>query len=93
MQGLMQDVPLTLPHLFGRAETLFFDKEIVTATATGIERTTYGDVGRAHPPARRRARRPRHQRGRSGGHLRLEHRPPPRALLRHPVHRAGCCTR
>jgi len=42
MQGLMQDVPLTLPHLFGRAETLFFDKELVTATATGIERTTYG---------------------------------------------------
>jgi fatty-acyl-CoA synthase len=42
MQGLMQDVPLTLPHLFGRAEQLFFDKEIVTATATGRERGTYG---------------------------------------------------
>ncbi len=42
MQGLMQDVPLTIPHLFGRAETLFFDKELVTATATGIERTDYG---------------------------------------------------
>jgi fatty-acyl-CoA synthase len=42
MHGLMQDVPLTLPHLFGRAETLFFDKELVTVTATGIERTTYG---------------------------------------------------
>ena len=38
----MQDVPLTLPHFFGRAEQLFFDKEIVTATATGLERTTYG---------------------------------------------------
>ena len=43
MQGLMQDYPLTLPHLFGRAEQLFSDKEVVTATATGIERTTYGD--------------------------------------------------
>ena len=42
MQGLMQDVPLTLPHLFGRAEQLFFDKELVTATATGLERTDYG---------------------------------------------------
>jgi fatty-acyl-CoA synthase len=42
MQGLMQDVPLTLPHLFGRAEKLFFDKEVVTATAVGIERVTYG---------------------------------------------------
>src|SRR5436190_5978254 len=43
MQGLMQDVPLTVPHLFGRAEKLFFDKELVTATPVGIERTTYGD--------------------------------------------------
>ena len=42
MQGLMQDAPLTLPHLFERAERLFFDKEVVTATATGIDRTTYG---------------------------------------------------
>ena len=42
MQGLMQDVPLTLPHLFERAEKLFFDKEVVTATAVGLERTTYG---------------------------------------------------
>jgi fatty-acyl-CoA synthase len=42
MQGLMQDVPLTLPHFFDRAERLFFDKDLVTATATGIERTTYG---------------------------------------------------
>src|SRR6188474_604695 len=42
MQGLMQDRPLTLPHFFNRAETLFARKEVVTATATGIERQTYG---------------------------------------------------
>ena len=42
MQGLMQDVPLTLPHLFGRAEHLFFDKELVTVTATGVDRSDYG---------------------------------------------------
>src|SRR5215210_8392899 len=42
MQGLMQDTQLTLPHLFTRAETLFKEKSIVTATATGVERTTYG---------------------------------------------------
>ena len=42
MQGLMQDFPLTLPHFFKRAERLFPEKEIVTATATGIERTDYG---------------------------------------------------
>ncbi len=43
MQGLMQDRPLALPHLFDRAETLFPKKQIVTATATGIERRSYGE--------------------------------------------------
>ncbi len=43
MQGLMQDRPLTLDHFFNRAETLFPTKGIVTATATGIERETYGE--------------------------------------------------
>ncbi|MET0727204.1 MAG: long-chain fatty acid--CoA ligase [Acidimicrobiales bacterium] len=43
MQGLMQDVPLALPHLFERAEKLFFDKQIVTATAVGREQRTYGE--------------------------------------------------
>src|SRR3954466_530523 len=42
MQGLMQDFPLTLPHFFDRAKHLFPEKEIVTATATGIDRTNYG---------------------------------------------------
>ena len=46
-------------------------------------------VGRAHPPAGRRARRPRDQRAGEGGHLRLEHGPAPRALLRRSLHRAG----
>ncbi len=43
MQGLMQDTPLTLPHFFHRAERLFADKAVVTATATGRERSTYGE--------------------------------------------------
>ena len=38
----MQDVPLVIPHLFGRAEKYFAHKEIATATATGLERTNYG---------------------------------------------------
>ncbi|MGZ4683706.1 MAG: long-chain fatty acid--CoA ligase [Acidimicrobiales bacterium] len=42
MQGLMQDRPLTLDHFFNRAETIFAKKEVVTATASGIERETYG---------------------------------------------------
>ncbi|MBS1847223.1 MAG: long-chain fatty acid--CoA ligase [Actinobacteria bacterium] len=42
MKGLMQDVPLSEIMLFDRAETLFADKEIVTGTATGRDRITYG---------------------------------------------------
>ncbi|MBA3606149.1 MAG: AMP-binding protein, partial [Acidimicrobiia bacterium] len=41
MQGLMQDVPLTVTHLFERSEGYFGHKELVTATAGGRERTTY----------------------------------------------------
>jgi len=41
MKGLMQDVPLTLVHLFERAEQFHGHKPIVTATATGKVRTTY----------------------------------------------------
>jgi fatty-acyl-CoA synthase len=41
MKGLMQDVPLNISHLFDRAEQYHGHKEIVTATATGRERTTY----------------------------------------------------
>jgi fatty-acyl-CoA synthase len=43
MQGLMSSYPLTLPHLFHRAERLFADKGIATATAQGVERTNYGE--------------------------------------------------
>jgi fatty-acyl-CoA synthase len=41
MQGLMQDVPLTITHLFERAERYHGHKGIVTATATGRERTDF----------------------------------------------------
>jgi fatty-acyl-CoA synthase len=42
MFGTMQDVPLSLTMLFARAEQIFPHKEIVTVTAAGRERTTYG---------------------------------------------------
>jgi fatty-acyl-CoA synthase len=42
MRGLMQDYPLTLPHVLHRAERLFSNKSVVTATPSGVERTTYG---------------------------------------------------
>jgi acyl-CoA synthetase (AMP-forming)/AMP-acid ligase II len=49
MHGLMQDAPLTLPHFVHRAETLFADKEVVTATPTGRHHVTYGEwAERAH---------------------------------------------
>ena len=43
MQSLMQEHPLALTHFFDRAEQLFASKALVTATATGRERTTYGE--------------------------------------------------
>jgi fatty-acyl-CoA synthase len=43
MQGLKQNVPLSIVHLFDRAERYFGHKEVVTATGTGRERTTYAD--------------------------------------------------
>ncbi|HEV7721976.1 MAG TPA: long-chain fatty acid--CoA ligase [Iamia sp.] len=43
MQGLMQDHPLSLEHFFDRAENLFHDKRVITATATGRETRTYGE--------------------------------------------------
>ncbi len=43
MQGLMQDFPLTLPHFHARAEQLFFDKGVVTVTASGKQWRTYGE--------------------------------------------------
>jgi fatty-acyl-CoA synthase len=41
MHGTMQDHPLTLVHFFDRAERLFFDKGVATATPSGVERITY----------------------------------------------------
>src|SRR5262245_57998841 len=43
MDGLMQDRPLTLDHYFNRAETIFAKKEVVTATANGTVRESYGE--------------------------------------------------
>jgi fatty-acyl-CoA synthase len=41
MKGLMQDEPLTLVHFFHRAEQLFPERGVTTATATGRDRMTY----------------------------------------------------
>jgi fatty-acyl-CoA synthase len=41
MQGLMQDYPLTLPHIFHRAERLFPASRISTVTHAGMERMSY----------------------------------------------------
>jgi fatty-acyl-CoA synthase len=43
MQGLMQDVPLTLDLIFNRAEQLWPTKHLLTAAPGGVEHTTYGE--------------------------------------------------
>jgi fatty-acyl-CoA synthase len=43
MKGLMQETPLTIVHLFDRAEKYHRGKTITTATGTGKEVVTYGD--------------------------------------------------
>jgi fatty-acyl-CoA synthase len=43
MQGLMMDFPLSIAHLFERAERYHRDKTILTVTRKGTERTTYGE--------------------------------------------------
>ena len=44
MQGLMQDAPLTITSILDRGERVFPTREIVTRTATGIERATFADL-------------------------------------------------
>jgi fatty-acyl-CoA synthase len=44
MHGLMMDYPLTLTHIFERARRLYPRVEVVTKTAEGIRRTSYGEV-------------------------------------------------
>ena len=43
MDGLMMTTPLSMTTMFDRAEQLFPNKEIVTATPHGRQRTTYGE--------------------------------------------------
>jgi acyl-CoA synthetase (AMP-forming)/AMP-acid ligase II len=43
MQGLMSSYPLTLTHVFQRAERIFPEKRIATVGGGGITRTTYGE--------------------------------------------------
>src|SRR4051812_27804210 len=46
MLGLMQDLPLTTNWILERGEQYFGAKEVVTKTATGVERSTFADVAR-----------------------------------------------
>jgi acyl-CoA synthetase (AMP-forming)/AMP-acid ligase II len=43
MRGLMQDYPLTLPHVFDRFERLFPDKQLVWSTVAERKRTTIAE--------------------------------------------------
>jgi fatty-acyl-CoA synthase len=44
MDGLMMDRPLLIRDIAERAERLFTDREIVSRTHDGVERSTYGEV-------------------------------------------------
>ncbi len=43
MQGLMSSYPLTLTHVFDRAERIFPEKKVATVQFGGIDRITYGE--------------------------------------------------
>jgi fatty-acyl-CoA synthase len=45
MQGLMQDIPLTINWIFDRGMQYFGGKEVVTKTVTGVERASFAEVG------------------------------------------------
>src|SRR5918912_4540443 len=44
MDGLMMDRPLLIRDIAERVERLFPDREVVSRTHTGVERSTYGEV-------------------------------------------------
>src|SRR5579859_3165696 len=46
VQGLMQDYPLTLHHIFWRLEKLFGSKEVVTRREHGVHRYTNADLAK-----------------------------------------------
>src|SRR6202171_2843772 len=46
IQGVMQDYPLTLHHVFWRLEKLFGAKEVVTKRENSVHRYTYADLAR-----------------------------------------------
>jgi len=46
LEGLMMRTPLLVRSIAERAEQLFGDREVVSLTATGVERSSYGEVVR-----------------------------------------------
>jgi fatty-acyl-CoA synthase len=44
LDGLMMRTPLLVRTIAQRAEQLFADREVVSVTATGVERSSYGEV-------------------------------------------------
>ena len=78
--------PLTLSTILQRNQMLFGKKEVVTRDFGGIHRYTYAEYGVRVGEAGQRARAPRGEAGRTGGHLRVEQPPAPRGVLRRAVH-------
>lgn len=45
MQGLMQDIPLSIPMLLRRATTIGSRMEVLSVTDGGLDRRTWGEIG------------------------------------------------
>ena len=93
MQGLMQDVPLSITTLFERAEQNFGHKGVVTATAAGRERVDLRRLGASArdasaAPSTRSASRPTAGSPRSPGT-----RPATSSCTSPRRAPGGCCTR
>ena len=93
MQGLMSSFPLTLPHVFQRAERIFPEKEVVTVSRGEKERITYGEWAQRTRRLAGRARRAGDLRGRPRGDVRLEHAPATWSSTSPRRAAAACCTR
>ena len=85
----MMNYQLLVPGLLDRADIYFPHKEIITREGDGVHRYTYRDLkGRVNRLCNALSGLGVGQ-GRPGGHLRVEHLPASRGVLRPSIHGRG----